>query len=379
MTERPGYLPALDGLRALAVLAVVMSHSWAQALPGGWVGVDVFFVLSGFLITSILLRERDRTGRISFRNFYLRRALRLLPALALTLVLGVLIAYLLYPGSANDTLKEAIAAVFYVANWLVALGQVHSGLLIHTWTLSIEEQFYWTWPLLLYALLAVGGRRAALGATLVLVGVVLVHRLTGVPGSYFRTDTRADSLLIGCAVALAASAGLFDRLPTTVIRGAAVAGGLALGLVLALGGQTSAVMGVGYTLVGVAAATIIIATAVRPLGSAVRALSWHPLRWVGQRSYGVYLYHPLCLALLAPRLGSDGPVVFVGTLIVVLCAAGASYQYVETPFLRLKERTKVQDGAGRRRLRLDRQPRHRGTVVGDAVVAGHQPHPPTPR
>lgn len=343
--DRPGYLPALDGLRALAVLAVVMSHSWAQALPGGWVGVDVFFVLSGFLITSILLREHDRTGRISFRNFYLRRALRLLPALALTLVLGVLIAYLLYPGSSTDTSKEAIAAVFYVANWLVALGQVHSGLLIHTWTLSIEEQFYWTWPLVLYLLLAVGGRRAALGATIVVVGIVLVHRLTGVQGSYFRTDTRADSLLIGCAIALAASAGLLERLPTNVIRGAAAVGALALGFVLALGAQTSLLLGVGYTVIGVAAATIVIATAVRPLGSAVRALSWHPLTWVGQRSYGVYLYHPLCLALLAPRLGTNGPIVFVGSLIVSLCAAGASYKYVETPFLRLKERAKVQEGA----------------------------------
>jgi peptidoglycan/LPS O-acetylase OafA/YrhL len=117
--------------------------------------------------------------------------------------------------------------------------------------------------------------------------------------------------------------------------------------VLAAVEQTSPVMGVGYTLVGVAAATIVIAAAVRPLGSAVWALSWYPLRWVGQRSYGVYLYHPLCVALLAPRLGDDGPVIFLGTLIVSLCAAAASYQYVETPFLRLKERAKVRHGAGR--------------------------------
>lgn len=236
--------------------------------------------------------------------------------------------------------------------------------------LSIEEQFYWTWPLLLYALLAVGGRRAALGATLVLVGVVVVHRLTGVPGTYFRTDTRADSLLIGCAIALAASAGLLDRLPTKVIRGAAVVGGLALGFVLAVGAQTSPVMGLGFTVIAVAAASIVIATAVRPLNSAVRPLSWHPLRWVGQRSYDVYLYHPLCLALLAPRLGSDGPIVFVGALIVTLCAAGVSYQYLEAPFLRLKERTGVRDGPGR----TSRDVAATAPVVGVApsthVVAG---------
>jgi len=337
--KRRGYMPGLDGLRAVAVLAVVISHTWAQALPGGWVGVDVFFVLSGFLITSILLSEHDRTGRISFRSFYVCRALRLLPALAVTLVLGVLIAYWLYPGSASDTLTEAFAAVFYVANWLVALGGVHSGLLIHTWTLSIEEQFYWTWPVALYFLLMVGSRRVALAATLLVLGVVVAHRLMGVSSFSFRTDTRADSLLMGCAVALAASAGLIDLLSTKIIRGAAVLAFVTLGLVLA-GIQPMSMSGVGYTVVGVAAATVVVSVALRPVRLAARALSWHPLTWIGQRSYGVYLYHPLCLALLAPRLGTDGPAALAATLIFSTCAAAVSYHYVETPFLRLKERAK---------------------------------------
>jgi len=343
VTQRRGYVPALDGLRALAVLAVVMSHCWPQALPGGWIGVDVFFVLSGYLITSILVAEHERTGRISFRIFYTRRALRLLPALAVTLVLGVLIAYLLYPASAGDTVREAFAAAFYVANWLVTSGQVHSGLLVHTWTLSIEEQFYWTWPIVLYLLFACGGRRAALAATVALVGLVLVHRITGVPGAYFRTDTRADSLLIGCGIALAAPMGVFHRLPMTVVRGAAVAAAASLLAMLAVVQQASLLMtGFGYTLIGIASATIVVAVAVRPLGFVVRALELRPLTWIGRRSYGVYLYHPLCLALLAPRLGIEGPPAFLGTLALSLGAAAASFRYVEAPFLRLKDRAMVQ-------------------------------------
>ncbi|MBJ7607937.1 MAG: acyltransferase [Candidatus Dormibacteraeota bacterium] len=338
MSGHRAYIPALDGLRGLAVLAVVVSHCWPQALPGGWAGVDIFFVLSGFLITSILLAEHERTGRISFRNFYTRRALRLLPAMGATLLMGVLIAGLLYSGSLNDTLREAIAAFLSVANWLVALGQVRSGLLVHTWTLSIEEQFYWTWPIVLSVALAVGGRRAALWTTIVLIGVVLLHRLTGLQGAYFRTDARADSLLVGCAVAIAASLGILDRVSTRIIKIGGITGTLSLGIVLAAGDHASSLMeGVGFTLVGLAAATVVVAIAVRPMRLPVEMACCPPLVWVGQRSYGVYLYHPLCIAILAPRLGTEGLFTLVGTALLVLVTAAASYRYLETPFLRLKD------------------------------------------
>jgi peptidoglycan/LPS O-acetylase OafA/YrhL len=333
------HIPGLDGLRAVAVLAVVASHSWPQMLIGGWAGVDIFFVLSGFLITSILLAEHERTGRISFQRFYMRRALRLLPALAVTLLLGVLIAQLIYPKSAGDTVHEAFAAALYVANWVVAFGQVHSGLLIHTWTLSIEEQFYWTWPLALAVLLRIGGRRLALRVTIAVIAVVVVHRLMGVQGAYFRTDTRADSLLIGCAVAIAASMGAFERLSRRAICIATLIGTLALGFVFAFAQQASPFMeGVGYTLVALASATVVIALAVRPLSPVTATLGWRPLTWIGQRSYGVYLYHPLCLAVVATRLGMVGPATLVTTTALSLAAAAVSYRYLETPFLRLKDR-----------------------------------------
>lgn len=347
MTPSRGYIPALDGLRAVAVVAVVTSHSWSQALPGGWVGVDVFFVLSGYLITTILLSEHERTGKISFRRFYARRALRLFPALGVTILLGVVIASLFYPASASDTVREAIAATLYVTNWLVASGQVHSGLLIHTWTLAIEEQFYWTWPLALAVVLRVGGRRLALSMTLCLIAVIVLHRLTGVSAVYFRTDTRADSLLVGCAIAIAASMSLFDRVPRAWISVAAAVGASALAVVCLTGEQTSPVMEtVGFTLVALAAGGVVVIVAVRPAGVPVRILSTPALQWVGMRSYGVYLYHPLCLALLAPRIGLDGPVTLLGSGALTLAAAAVSYRYLETPFLRRKKSLEVRPVAG---------------------------------
>jgi peptidoglycan/LPS O-acetylase OafA/YrhL len=355
VNARQTYLPGLDGLRAVAVLAVVASHCWPQALVGGWVGVDIFFVLSGFLITSILLAEHKRSGRIGFRRFYLRRALRLLPALAVTLVVGILIANLVYPRSAGDTIQEAVAAALYVTNWLVAFGDVHSGLLIHTWTLSIEEQFYWTWPIALAVLLRVGGRRAALWATVAVIAIVVIHRLTGVAGAYFRTDTRADSLLIGCAVSIAASLGLFQRLSLGGIRVAALLGALGLGAVLAFVQQASPLMeGVGYTLVGAASATVVVAIAIRPLRPVTATLGCRPLIWIGQRSYGVYLYHPLCLALVAPRLGTAGPATLLATIAFTLATAAVSYRYVETPFLRLKDRQSLHQSVSRKARQAQR-------------------------
>ena len=127
------YVPALDGLRAIAVVAVLAYHTWEGAFPGGWVGVDVFFVLSGYLITAILLEERERTGTISFRRFHLRRALRLLPALAVCVVAAVAIATTQGPGLTTVTTREAAAAALYVSNWwLVATPHAPFGLLAHT-------------------------------------------------------------------------------------------------------------------------------------------------------------------------------------------------------------------------------------------------------
>lgn len=342
------HIAALDGLRALAVAAVVVSHAWGSAMPGGWVGVDVFFVLSGYLITTILLGEHARSGRIQLGRFYLRRALRLLPALGAAIVFAVVVAALLWPRSAADTDREALAAIAYVANWAVVAGSFRSGLLTHTWSLSIEEQFYLLWPILLLILLRAGGRRVALWSTLAIVAAVVAHRLTGVSGAYFRTDTRADSLLVGCAVALAASEGLLDRIPAWCTRAAAACGAVALAVVAARVAQPTTVLaeGFGYTLVAIAAATLVVAAAERPCAVLVRALSAPPLVWVGRRSYGVYLYHPVCIAIVsASALGAHGSLTLLAGAPLTLAVAAVSYRYLEQPFLRLKDRPRSQPAA----------------------------------
>jgi peptidoglycan/LPS O-acetylase OafA/YrhL len=340
------YVPALDGLRALAVLGVLLVHTWGDAFPGGWVGVDVFFVLSGYLITSILLAEHGRTGRISFRRFYLRRALRLLPALGVCIVAALGLAETQGPGLTAVTSHEAAAAVAYVSNWwLVANPHAPAGLLRHTWSLSIEEQFYLCWPVLLSVLLALGGRRAVLWGAVTGVVVVLGYRLVLAASlplpflTYYRTDTRADALLIGAALAALSAQGMLERVPGAVLRLAACMGiaGLA-GVTVHFG--IADLDRFGYTLVGLAAASVVAAVvSARGWPRLSRALSWGPLVAVGRVSYGVYMFHILVWqGLLAPHIAS-GPLAAVLTATLTIGVATVSFRYLETPFLRLKDRT----------------------------------------
>jgi peptidoglycan/LPS O-acetylase OafA/YrhL len=353
--QRRGYVPALDGLRALAVLSVLVYHTW-NILPGGWVGVDVFFVLSGYLITAILLDERGRTGTISLGQFYLRRALRLLPALALCVTMAVALAETQGPGLTDVTTKEAAAAALYVANWWqVVTPHAPLGLLAHTWSLSIEEQFYLVWPALLWGLLALRGHRAVLCAALAGTALVLVHRLMLVKSmslpflTYYRTDTRADTLLIGAALAALAARGMLARIPGWALRLAAAAGIGGLGAVSVRFG-VAPLDGTGFTLVALAAAAVVAAV-VAPHGWPLlhRALSWRPLVAVGRVSYGVYLFHiVIWQGLLAPHI-SRGPLAALLTTVLTLAVAAGSYRYVETPFLRMKNRI----GVRRRRAALE--------------------------
>jgi peptidoglycan/LPS O-acetylase OafA/YrhL len=340
MTDRTGHVAALDGLRAVAVLSVVIHHAWGAALPGGWVGVDVFFVLSGYLITSLLVAEHARTGRISVGRFYLRRALRLLPALALTLPMGVALAAIARPDLAVATVHEAIAAAAYLANWWMAfVGDPQTGLLSHTWSLSVEEQFYVVWPLVLCGLLPLGGRRLSLWATVGAIALVLLqrHMITGVETN-FRTDTRADSLLVGCAIAQLAAGRDFDRVPRRTVRLYAVAGTVVLLLTAAVVGNAAALPAEGLTIVACAAGAIVVAIAVRPLELPSRLLAWRPLAALGRRSYGVYLFHyPLVAGVIVPRLG-PGPIAAAAAIAGSTLVACASYRYLEAPFLRLRTR-----------------------------------------
>jgi acyltransferase-like protein len=209
-----GYQPALDGLRAVSIVAVLAHHShW---LSGGYLGVDVFFTLSGFLITALLTEEFARTGTITLRLFYARRALRLLPALLVLVVVcaGTLLATV--PEYGPLVLHQAAAVLFYVANWAWVI-DVPLGVLSHTWSLGVEEQFYLLWPCALLVMLRVSSPRRLFAMTLVLAGAGAAWRHALVQaGARFEhiqrgLDAHGDALLIGCALSLGLTAGL--RLP----------------------------------------------------------------------------------------------------------------------------------------------------------------------
>ncbi|TMF01949.1 MAG: acyltransferase [Chloroflexi bacterium] len=233
-----GYRPALDGLRAVSILAVLSRHSgW---LSGGYLGVDVFFALSGFLITALLTEEYGLTGMIKLRLFYARRALRLLPALAVCVVIcEIVLLATLPPEFGPLALQQGAAVMFYVANWAPIWG-LPMGVFSHAWSLAIEEQFYLVWPIILIVLLRGIQHRLLLTAVVsAAAGVACMWRLALTqPGTplirlYAGLDTHADSLLLGCAAGLLMSSG---RLSTTngVARGAIRIGGVLGAIALAL-------------------------------------------------------------------------------------------------------------------------------------------------
>lgn len=281
------YLPALDGLRALAVLLVLAYHARAPFAPGGFIGVDVFFVLSGFLITRILRAQQARDGRIDIAAFYWRRARRLYPALLLMLLVYLLAAPRIWPELAHG--RDALLAATYVANWSIVLIQA-PVVLSHTWSLAIEEQFYLLWPLLLVVL----PQRRALHALVALFILTTLWRLYGVLGdmplwaAYVRLDTRLSGLVLGAVIAVAEPRVLRPR--------AWMLAGLLGLLVLTLASRwlSPHYLRYGISLTEFAAAALILGAVHQPGGWL--AQSW--LVWLGRLSYGIYLWHyPLMRAV----------------------------------------------------------------------------------
>jgi len=346
------YRPALDGLRALAVLAVVAYHLGYAQIRGGFLGVDVFFVLSGYLITSLLLLEHERTGRISLRAFWGRRARRLLPALLL-----VLLAVAVWEWSTAAAYElpqrrtDLLWALFYGSNWnLVASAQDYfaqygtASLVRHTWSLAIEEQFYILWPLVvLGALRLAGGRTRALLAVCVAgIGVsvtmmALLFSAADPSRAYYGTEARVHQLLIGALLAIALARVASFRRPRRAGSGAATAGLLLLLVAFATVGDNEPAYYRGLSaLVALAAALLVWGLEVAPRGVPARALGVAPARWVGKISYGVYLWHwPVILAIGVPisvfawMPGSLG--LSATRLLFTLAFAGLSYHLVERP------------------------------------------------
>jgi len=342
-------------VRALAVLAVMGFHEGASELSGGFLGVDIFFVLSGFLITDLLVTRYDAVGRLDLRDFWTRRARRLLPPLAVMLVVVTAAASVIEPVQEASLRLALLAAVTYTSNWYQILHHVSyfaafsqlttPAPLDHLWSLAIEEQFYLLWPLILWFLLfRLNGRRSRVTVTLLAAAAsALVMALRYTPGGdpsgvYYGTDTHASALLIGAALALAYPlASLASLAPAQTKRlDAAGVAGLAV-LAWAIGhfsGNDPAVYPVGLILAALASACLVAAAAGNGVIAVITSLP--PLRWVGVRSYGMYLWHWPVIALAAALAGS-GPTSawawFIETGVTIALAA-ASWRFLETPILR---------------------------------------------
>jgi peptidoglycan/LPS O-acetylase OafA/YrhL len=346
------HTPALDGVRGIAILVVFATHTQPHLLAGGHIGVDLFFVLSGYLITSILLSEHAQTGSIGLARFYMRRALRLLPALFLMVAVVVAGIAIAKPEQLAMTLGDAQAILLYYYNWWILVDEhirpyLHQRFFRHLWSLSIEEQFYIVWPWVL--LLALGAARSRRAMVVVLVvgilGPAIARPLLWEGGSalwlYFRTDLRFDLLMWG---ALGAWLVQGDRLPARESRAGSI---LAWGGVGALVGFFAVAMlpvvksgflyvG-GYSLIGLLAAWVIVAAAAAPPAILKRALEVRFLRWTGKISYGLYIWHiPIFWTVFELELPEIlETVIAVGATYLV---AGMSFRYWETPFLRMKAR-----------------------------------------
>jgi peptidoglycan/LPS O-acetylase OafA/YrhL len=375
------YQPGLDGLRAVAVAAVLLYHVGGRVRStlahGGFLGVDVFFVLSGYLITTLLLEERFASGRIRLGGFWARRARRLVPALVLVLLLVAVLARLVYPAGVADLARGDVVWVLgYAQNWhLAAFHGAGSSPLAPAWSLSVEEQFYFLWPLVLLALVAWLGpdrRRLFLAmVALVVVGSVWAAWRFEVGGTstYFATDTRAPELFVGAGLAvLGLGRGL--RVPARV-RPTLDVGGLVLlsvlGVVLVTARNGPMWHYGGFVLLALATA-VVIAAAVQPTGPVRAVLGLAPLVAIGRISYGLYLFHFPVYAWIGP-LDGRGPVAkLIVRLGVTAALATVSFVLVEQPIRqrRLPERVVVPVGAGL-------------AAIAIVAVAGVASPPPTPR
>jgi peptidoglycan/LPS O-acetylase OafA/YrhL len=342
-----GHRPALDGLRGLAILAVMGVHI-VPFLPGGYIGVDVFFVLSGFLITALLLQERAAAGAINLRAFYWRRALRLLPAVTAMLLVCWLMG-LVFPSSglAADMRSSALCILCYCYNWyLTFLPAQPTPVLAPLWSLSVEEQFYLLWPPIFAGLLALNVRPRWILAV-VLLGMIapalerlaLGHGHSGVR-LYVGTDSRADGLFSGCLVALLAFQGLTVRgsVARFLLRaGAWVALLVLTGLCFCLRSEAAWVMYYGgFTIVNGCAAVLIAALIWAPPRLLVQCLELRPLGWVGRVSYGLYIWHILVFHMANHWLGGVRFLVRLPlALVVTFAVAAVSFYCLERPFLRL--------------------------------------------
>jgi peptidoglycan/LPS O-acetylase OafA/YrhL len=363
---RLNYLPALDGVRAFAVIAVMMFHGGIPRMDGGFMGVDAFFVLSGFLITSLLIGEWRQTLTIKLGAFWARRARRLLPALLLMLLFVAFFAAVIVPKGTYGALRlDALSTLLYVSNWHFILinsnyfaeNSATASPLLHTWSLAVEEQFYLIWPLVVLGVMHFTRSLKALFVLCVAAAIgsavwmyVVYDGGLNTNRAYLATDTRSQCLFIGCAIAvglvlLAQRGHEQGRLAKGDLWRPASNAGLAvcgaLGIVGAIGAVSIWLLTTslssfpysgGFFLIGLSVGAVIVAAVAAPRSIVPRFLALAPIRYVGRISYGLYIWHwPLFIWLNHQRVGLYGWQLFVVRAAVTFAVSVASFHLVERP------------------------------------------------
>lgn len=348
------YIMGLDGLRAIAVLAVIAYHLNFDWAAGGLLGVTVFFVLSGYLITDLLIAEFHTSDRINFKDFWLRRARRLLPAM-FTMLLVVITWVTIFEQAMLDRLEEdTVAAILYVSNWWYIFQDLSyfesfgpPSLLTHFWSLAVEEQFYILWPLVILLVLKMKVKEGSM-FSLMLLGAIAsaaAMALLYEPGTdpsrvYYGTDTRIFSLLLGASLAVVwPSRKLSTNLPSEIrwkLDFVGLFGLLFIFYMFWSADQYQDFLYQGGMVAMSVASLLVVAVIVHPSSKLNTILGFKPLRWIGVRSYGIYLWHFPVIVLTSPQWGADAPSLVQTSLqlVLILTFASLSWTFIENPIRR---------------------------------------------
>lgn len=351
------YIPAIDGLRAFAVFSVILYHMGAPFAQGGLLGVTVFFVISGYLITGLLTAEWESTGTINLPQFWLRRIRRLFPAIVTVIVVMAAVFSIVSPLLLTKMRPDIIPGLFWFENWWYILRDVSyfdavgaPSPLTHFWSLAIEEQFYLVWPIILLGVFKAGVsktgvRRACLVlAAVSAIAMAVLYVPQGDPSRvYYGTDTRAFSLLIGAWLSFAWPGAQLTEEGTRNVPKASVLILDVVGVAAFLGIVAMCVFINGYSdfmyygglvLCSVLSA-IVIAALAHPRGQFARVAALKPFVWIGQRSYGMYLWHYPIIELLQPRNATMLPWwIHIVEIALILVISDLSYRFIETPIRR---------------------------------------------
>ncbi|EIE3774020.1 acetyltransferase [Staphylococcus pseudintermedius] len=347
----PRYMPGLDGVRAVAVIAIIIYHLNPQWLSGGFLGVDTFFVISGYLITSLLLTEYHNTGKIKLMSFWLRRVKRLIPAV-LFLVMGVIVLSLIFmPTEIQKVRADSIAAIFYVSNWWYIMQNVDYfeqfavQPLKHLWSLAIEEQFYLVFPIVLLSLLSFIRRLKSIRIIFLILLVIsmIAMMVLYVPNEnvarvYFGTDTRIQTLLMGVLLALVwppfQLKAKVNRQMRTIIDTAGVVGLAILFICFKFVSETNSILYYGGFFLISTVTLLVIASSVHPSGYFAKFLGNKVFTFIGSRSYSLYLWHYPIIVLIHHQFvqGQIPPLVYVVEILLMVLMAEFSYKFIEQPF-----------------------------------------------